>query len=100
MKAFTYSLGLLAFSAAVFLGACSSPQAPDVSSNIHNALNQQANLKDVSVKDDRTNGVVTLGGSVPSDADKAQAESIAKSMAGGQIVSDEIAVRPPVKPAG
>lgn len=30
-----------------------------------------------------------------SDADKAQAESIAKSYAGTQVVSDQIAVRPP-----
>jgi osmotically-inducible protein OsmY len=37
---------------------------------------------------------VTLGGHVAADADKSQAESIAKSIAGGQVVADEIAVLP------
>jgi osmotically-inducible protein OsmY len=37
---------------------------------------------------------VTLGGHVASDNDKAQAESIANSAAGAQVVSDQIAVVP------
>src|SRR3984893_5624906 len=40
-------------------------------------------------------GVVTLGGHVAADADKAEAESIAKSMAAGQVVANQIAVQPP-----
>ena len=55
----------------------------------------QAGLKDVSENQDRDKGVVTLGGHVPSDGDKSQAESIAKSIAGGQVVSNQIAVIPP-----
>jgi len=39
-------------------------------------------------------GVVTLGGKVPNDAAKLQAESIAKDLAGGQVVADQIAVMP------
>jgi osmotically-inducible protein OsmY len=55
----------------------------------------QAGLKDVSVSQDREKGVVTLKGSTTSDSDKAQAESIAKSIASSQVVANEIAVRPP-----
>lgn len=38
---------------------------------------------------------MTLTGTVVTDSDKAQAESIAKSEAGSQVVANEIAVRPP-----
>ena len=40
-------------------------------------------------------GVVTLGGHVAADADKSKAESIAKSIATGQVVANQIAVIPP-----
>lgn len=77
-----------------FFGCSRAPKAPDVSSNIRKSLDQ-ANLRDVSVTQDRDKGVVTLGGKVATDADKSQAESIAKSDAAGQVVADEIAVVPP-----
>ena len=78
------------------LAGCSSTstKSPDVSDNIRKSLDQ-AGLKDVSSSQDRDKGVVTLSGHVASDADKAQAESIAKSWAAGQVVSDQIAVLPP-----
>ena len=38
---------------------------------------------------------MTLGGQVASDSDKSQAESLAKSLAGTQVVADQIAVIPP-----
>jgi osmotically-inducible protein OsmY len=38
--------------------------------------------------------VVTLGGHVASEYDKSQAEYLAKSMAGSQVVADQIAVLP------
>jgi osmotically-inducible protein OsmY len=66
---------------------------PDVSSSIRIALDQ-AGLKKVSVNQDHDKGVVTLGGQVGADADKAQAEALAKSLAGGEVVADEIAVLP------
>ena len=44
---------------------------------------------------DRDKGVVSLTGQVPSDSDKTQAETIANSMAAGQVVADQIAVVPP-----
>src|ERR1700747_2537504 len=78
------------------LSACSNTptKSPDVSDNIRKALDQ-ANLKDVSVSQDREKGVVTLSGTTASEADKAQAESIAKSIAGSQVVANQIGVRPP-----
>ena len=82
----------------VLLGAlagCSeSTKAPDVSDNIRKSLDQSG-YKDVSVSQDRDKGVITLTGTVGTESDKAQAESIAKSGAGAQVVSDQIAVRPP-----
>jgi hyperosmotically inducible periplasmic protein len=75
--------------------ACSTkPKFPDVAGSIHDAL-KQAGFKDVSVNQDRDKGVVTLKGNVAADRDKVQAESIARSMASGQVVGDEIAVLPP-----
>ena len=78
------------------LAGCSgTTKSPDVSDGIRKSLDQ-AGLRDVSVSQDRDKGVVTIGGHVPSDGDKAQAESIAKSIAGGQVVSNQIGVIPPV----
>jgi len=77
------------------LAGCSGTAAsPDVSDSIRKSLDQ-AGFKDVSVSQDRDKGIVTLGGEAVSDADKAQAETIAKSLAGAQVVADQIAVIPP-----
>jgi hyperosmotically inducible protein len=70
-----------------------SEKSPDVSDSIRRSLDQSG-LKDVSVSQDRDKGVITLGGNVPVDSDKSQAESIAKSIAAGEVVSDQIAVLP------
>lgn len=78
------------------LSSCSDTptKSPDVTDNIRKSLDQ-AGLRDVGVSQDRDKGVVTLTGTTTSDADKVQAESIAKSIARAQVVSDQIAVRPP-----
>jgi hyperosmotically inducible protein len=82
----------------LFIGAltgCSETnKSPDVADNVRKSL-EQAGYKDVSVSQDRDKGVVTLTGTVATDADKAQAESLAKANAGAVVVADEIAVRPP-----
>jgi hyperosmotically inducible protein len=70
------------------------PKSPDVADTIRKSL-EQSGYKDVSVSQDRDKGVVTLTGTVPADSDKAQAESLAKSAAVGQVVANQIAVRPP-----
>jgi hyperosmotically inducible protein len=71
-----------------------STKSPDVSDSIRKSLDQ-AGLKGVSITQDRDKGVVTLGGNVAADADKAQAGSIAESIATGQVVANQIAVVPP-----
>lgn len=76
------------------LAGCSTNQAPDVTDNIRKSLDQ-AGFKDVNVSEDRDKGVVTLTGNVPTDTDKVQAESVAKSNAQSLVVADQIAVRPP-----
>jgi len=92
-KLFLTSLTLLAMTS-MFGCSGASAKSPDVSDSIRTSLDQ-AGLKDVSVSQDRDKGVVTLNGHVAAESDKAQAESIAKSIAGGQVVSDQIAVLPP-----
>jgi hyperosmotically inducible periplasmic protein len=87
---------LLTFAVVTSLIGCSgaATKSPDVTDNVRKALDQ-ANLHDVKVSQDRDKGVVTLTGQVAAAADKAQAESITKSIAGSQVVADEIAVVPP-----
>jgi osmotically-inducible protein OsmY len=97
MKALKPCLSLLAaVVVAATLAGCSrtSTKTPDVSDNIRTSLDK-AGYKDVSVNHDRDKGVVTLGGHVAADADKSQAQSIAKSIAGTEVVSNQIAVIPP-----
>jgi len=85
------SLALLA--AGILAGCSQTSKSPDVSASIRTSLGE-AGLKDISVSQDREKGVVTLSGHVTADGDKAQAESIAASIAGGQVVSNQIAVLP------
>jgi osmotically-inducible protein OsmY len=88
--------GLLALAVVGALVGCTGKpaQSPDVSDNIRKSL-VQAGFNDVSVSQDRDKGIVTLGGHVPMDSAKAEAESLAKSMATGQVVANEVAVIPP-----
>jgi osmotically-inducible protein OsmY len=84
----------LTVAAVGILAACSqTAKPPDVAAIIRTGL-AQAGFKQVSVDQDRGKGVVTLGGTVAADADKAQAESLAKSLAGSEVVADQIAVLP------
>jgi hyperosmotically inducible periplasmic protein len=96
MRKMKTGLVLLTLLAIGTLVGCSrdTTKSPDVADSVRKALDQSG-LKDVSVSQDRDKGVVTLAGNVSSDSDKSQAESIAKSMAGGQVVADQIAVLPP-----
>jgi osmotically-inducible protein OsmY len=96
MKMFKPCLSLLAVVLAGTLVGCSatSTKTAAVSDSIRTTLDQ-AGLKDVSVVQDREKGVVILSGHVAADGDKSQAESIARSIAGSQVVSNQIAVLPP-----
>jgi hyperosmotically inducible protein len=96
MKTFKSSLSVLTVvTLGTLLGCSTTPtKSADVSDSIRASLDQ-AGLKDVSASQDRDKGVVTLSGHVAADGDKEQAESIAKSIAGIQVVSNQIAVIPP-----
>jgi hyperosmotically inducible protein len=87
------SFGFLSLVIAAGLACNDKPQAPDVKASIQQGIDQ-AGLKDVSVSQDRDKGVVTLTGTVSTDSDKSQAMSIAQSIAGSEVVSNEIAIRP------
>lgn len=82
--------------AAGALGGCagSGAKSPNVADNVRHQLDQ-AGLNSVKVSQDSDKRVVTLTGDVQSDSDKAQAESIAKSAAAGEVVSNQVAVVPP-----
>ena len=95
MKAFKPGLVLTAVTLGALVGcSTTSSKTADVSNSIRTSLDQ-AGLKDVSESQDRDKGVVTLGGHVAADGDKAQAESIARSFAGSEVVSNQIAVISP-----
>src|ERR1700693_71493 len=89
------SVAMVALLAVGILAGCSqtASKSPDVSDSIRKSLDQ-AGFKDVSVSQDRDKGIVTIGGQVASENDKSQAESLAKSLAGAQVVADQIAVIP------
>jgi hyperosmotically inducible periplasmic protein len=95
MKKLRLSVVALSLLAGGFLAGCAgmAAKSPEVADSIRKSLDQ-AGFKDVSVSQDRDKGIVTLGGQVTSDGDKSQAESLAKSLAGSQVVADQIAVIP------
>jgi hyperosmotically inducible periplasmic protein len=94
MKTLRLSVAVLSLFALGMMAGCSgTTKSPAVSDSIRKSLDQ-AGFRDVSVSQDRDKGVVTLGGKVTSENDKSQAESLAKSLAGGQVVADQIAVIP------
>ncbi|QOY88790.1 BON domain-containing protein [Paludibaculum fermentans] len=84
----------LAFAGAITGCSTESTKTVDVTDSVRASLDK-AGYKDVSVKQNRDKGVVTLSGHVAQEADKAQAEALAKSLAGAQVVANEIAVLPP-----
>ena len=96
MKSRTFGTTLLLLLSIVIMSACArkEPKPADVRSDIRASLDK-AGFETVSVDQDRTKGVVTLKGKVPTDGEKAQAAAIANSWAGGQVVANEIEVVTP-----
>ena len=85
----------VALAAGTLAGCSTAPaRAVDITASLRASMDQ-AGFKDVAVQQDRDKGVVTLVGHVPSEADKMQAASLASSIAGNQVVSNQIAVVPP-----
>lgn len=96
MNTLKSSIMALSLGIALLVGCSSTTKSPAVADNIRASLDRtDPNFKDVSVSEDRDKGVVTLGGHVAAEGQKAQAESIAKSIAGPLVVSNQIAVIPP-----
>ncbi len=78
----------------LMIGGCSSPHYPDAKSAVNTSLSQ-SNLGGIHVSQDRDKGVMTLTGTVPSQDQKMQAETIAKQTAPTYTIADEIGVVPP-----
>jgi osmotically-inducible protein OsmY len=93
MKLLKPYLQLLAVVVIGTMAACTTAttKSADVSDSISASL-ERAGFMDVSVSQDRTLGVVTLGGKVATEGDKMNAQSLAQSIAGSQVVKNEIAV--------
>jgi osmotically-inducible protein OsmY len=82
----------LAFVLVTGLG-CSSRNNPSVKDQVKKSL-EQADLKDVTVSEDRDKNLVTLGGTVHSEEAKQRAGEVAKSAAAGRIIANEVSIRP------
>jgi hyperosmotically inducible periplasmic protein len=94
MKMFRLSITIVTLFVAGILAGCAGTSAsPDVAGSIRKSLDE-AGFKDVTVSQDREKGIVTLGGKAVNENDKSQAEYLAKSLAGSQVVADQIAVIP------
>ena len=86
--------GALALVLLLALGvACTSRNNASVKDTVKKSL-EQADLKDVTVTEDRDKNLVTLGGTVHSDEAKQRAGEVAKSAAAGRVIANEISVRP------
>ena len=55
---------------------------------------EQADLKDVTVSEDKDKNTITLGGTVHSEQARDNAGSIAHALAGTRVVANEISVQP------
>ena len=61
--------------------------------NVKQAL-EQADLKDVTVREDADKNVIRLGGAVHSEDAKQQAAQVAQGAAGNRIIANEVSVQP------
>jgi hyperosmotically inducible protein len=84
------SVLLLALVATV---ACSQRQTVSYDDSVKKAL-EQADLKDVTVTEDRDKNTITLGGKLHSEDAKQQAGQIAQAAAGNRIIVNQISVEP------
>jgi hyperosmotically inducible protein len=73
--------------------ACSQRQTVSYDDSVKKAL-EQADLKDVTVTEDRDKNTITLGGKLHSEDAKQQAGQIAQAAAGNRIIVNQISVEP------
>ena len=90
MKAFAT---LFVLAALLLTVACSRRDNVSYKDDVKKAL-EQADLKDVTVSEDRDKNTITLGGTVHSDQAKAKAGEVAKATANTRIIANEISVQP------
>ena len=90
MKAFAT---LCVLAALLLTVACSRRDNVSYKDDVKKAL-EQADLKDVTVSEDRDKNTITLGGTVHSDQAKAKAGEVAKATANTRIIANEISVQP------
>lgn len=94
MKTTKFLFAVLTLFIIVTIVGCKSHSAyPNLTDNLRKSLDQ-AGLKDVTVNYDSDKGIVTLGGQVVSDDQKAQAESLAKNLDNTDVIANQIAVVP------
>jgi hyperosmotically inducible protein len=94
-KGMTKVFAIASLAAGLVIAGCNSnPKYPDSKDAVNNSLTQN-NLGAIHVSQDQDKGVITLTGTVPSDGQKSQAESVAKQAAPNYTIADEIAVVPP-----
>ncbi len=74
-------------------GACSRANRASYKDTVQKAL-EQADLKGVTVDEDRDKNTITLGGTLHSNAAKDQAGQVAQSVAGGRVIVNQISVEP------
>jgi hyperosmotically inducible periplasmic protein len=92
MKARYLGAVALALSLALAVG-CTARNSPSVKDVVKKSL-EQADLKDVTVTEDRDKNLITLGGTVHSDEAKQRAGEVAKSAAGDRVIANEVSIRP------
>jgi osmotically-inducible protein OsmY len=90
MKTPTYCLALATL---LFGVGCSNQNNASYKDGVQKAL-EQAELKDVSVSEDKDKNTITLGGTLHSDDAKAKAADVAKGAAGPRIIANEVSVQP------
>jgi osmotically-inducible protein OsmY len=93
-RRFVSSLTIMGLAAACLLAGCNNgPKYPDSKPQVTSSLAQD-NLSNLTVSQDRKNGVITLTGTVPSKEEKLQAEDIAKTAAPKYRIADQTTVAP------
>lgn len=73
--------------------ACSRKNDVSYKESVQRSL-EQADLKGVSVAEDKNKNTITLSGKLHSEEAKQQASQVAQSAAGSRIVANEISVQP------
>ena len=77
----------------LFTVSCTNTEQVSSGDAVKRAI-EQADLKDVSVSEDRDKHTITLGGKVHSNDAKQRAGQVAQAAAGNETVANEISVEP------